>query len=644
MGRLGIDAPILLSSTAIVLSNDSPALVKWVARLAKVVYGGRIQICTGSNDDVQIQAAIDALPAGEGKVVLGVGTFDVEGSVTPSDGTVLEGQGDATHIRIYGVESDYSQIGGYPVFIPFESKTNIKVKNFNIQIMVDFPDYSVDDFFMIRMDNTTTHITFDGLHLVNKSDSKNGGYGIYGHSQHITIRNCFEEYCFRGFNSGQYAYDWLLENCKAHHTPMNVEWSISGFEFEDGSSAINCVNCEAYDIVEVTHGDRGRAFAFAGTHGPDECYGVRIVNPVVKDCQFAFDCQNGNANELINPYVDGAGYADSLFLYQYQAGGATGDLSVRGGVARNLNSEIYIASSEHYNLLIDGLEILDSEGANQVIRIDGGGHANRIILKNMKIIERTSATLHWGVRLDAVDGVEIDNLVVYDARALIADRTLTYAVRFNNTPLKNITIKDCIFRHLKTGVYDYLNRPSPNFVDSVKHSDLFMDVLAVSATHVRTNEDLSAGIPITFTIDAQPDVPRTLSGHFDSHANITAYTIEITGVDAKGNTVTEEKTEADGWDWETNNAFATITSIEMTARTGTGAGDTMDIGITDVLGLSNVIYETGDVFKIKKNNANAVVAGAQVDTDYDTYDMAVIGLINGDDFTIRYRSNLNIVV
>lgn len=175
------------------------------------------------------------------------------------------------------------------------------------------------------------------------------------------------------------------------------------------------------------------------------------------------------------------------------------------------------------------------------------------------------------------------------------------------------------------------------------YSEMFMDVLAVSTTHIRSNEDLSAGVTITFTIDAQPDVPRTLSGHFDAHANITAYTIEIEGINAKGYTITETKTEDDLWDWETDNAFATITSIKMTARTGTGAGDTMDIGITDVLGLANPILEVDAVYKIKKNNANATVATAQVDVDYDTYDMSVIGLGGGDDFTIWYRSNLNII-
>ena len=148
---------------------------------------------------------------------------------------------------------------------------------------------------------------------------------------------------------------------------------------------------------------------------------------------------------------------------------------------------------------------------------------------------------------------------------------------------------------------------------------------------------------IAFTLDAQPDVPRTLSGHFDAHAQITTYTIDIVGVDAKGNIVTEQKTEADGWDWETSNAFGIITSITMSGRTGTGVGDTMDIGITDVLGLSNKVYKTGDVFKIKKNNANEDVVAGDVSVIYDTYDMHTISLAATNDFTIWYKSRLNIL-
>jgi peptidoglycan/xylan/chitin deacetylase (PgdA/CDA1 family) len=197
--------------------------------------------------------------------------------------------------------------------------------------------------------------------------------------------------------------------------------------------------------------------------------------------------------------------------------------------------------------------------------------------------------------------------------------------------VKVITLSDMVDKYLQAPIVQQ------------QVSDMFMDVLAVSATHVRSNEDLSAATPITFTIDAQPDVPRTLSWSFDSHAQITEYDMEVIGVDAKGNTVTETWDETAGWSGETSNAFATITSIKMTSRTGTGVADTMDIGITDVLGLSNIIYATSDVFKIKKNTANATVATSQVNTPYDTYDMSVIGLGAADDFTIWYKSNLNII-
>ncbi|GAI74095.1 unnamed protein product, partial [marine sediment metagenome] len=35
----------IMTASAIVLSNDNPVLVKAAARLAKVVFGSRIQIC-----------------------------------------------------------------------------------------------------------------------------------------------------------------------------------------------------------------------------------------------------------------------------------------------------------------------------------------------------------------------------------------------------------------------------------------------------------------------------------------------------------------------------------------------------------------------------------------------------------------------
>ena len=120
-------------------------------------------------------------------------------------------------------------------------------------------------------------------------------------------------------------------------------------------------------------------------------------------------------------------------------------------------------------------------------------------------------------------------------------------------------------------------------------------------------------------------------------------TVTVTGVDAKGKSTTDSllitRTNAGGT-VALDVAFATVTKYNIPA--GVSAANTVACGIGLKLGLSNVIYETGDVYKIKKDNADAVVAAAEVNTAYDTYDMTVIGLAATNDFTIWFKSNLNL--
>lgn len=104
MGRLGIDAPILFSASAIVLSNDTPALVKWVARLAKVVFGSRVQICDGVDDQVEINNAIDAISSG--KVQLTEGTFTCSSSIVHKPLLDLCGMGSDASILTLANNSD----------------------------------------------------------------------------------------------------------------------------------------------------------------------------------------------------------------------------------------------------------------------------------------------------------------------------------------------------------------------------------------------------------------------------------------------------------------------------------------------------------------------------------------------------------
>jgi len=179
---------------------------------------------------------------------------------------------------------------------------------------------------------------------------------------------------------------------------------------------------------------------------------------------------------------------------------------------------------------------------------------------------------------------------------------------------------------------------------SEQFSNIFLDALAASANHVVAAQALHLADPTNCVIAAQPDIPRTLSWTL-THPTLTAYTMDIVGVNAKGQPVTETFTEADLWAGETSNAFATVTSITVHDMTGAAAGDILDVGITDVLGLSNVIYATGDVYKCTKNGADySGVGNITANATYDTVDVSTGGAIGaGDDFTIWYRSNLNIL-
>jgi len=164
----------------------------------------------------------------------------------------------------------------------------------------------------------------------------------------------------------------------------------------------------------------------------------------------------------------------------------------------------------------------------------------------------------------------------------------------------------------------------------------YINVLAESSTKIRAAEDLSVALPIVFTIDNQPDVPRTFKWLFTSHAQITAYTVEVKGYDAQGILRTERWTENLGWSGETNIAFSYITSIKMTSRTGTGVGDTMHIGTGSMLGMPNPFASTVNVV-ITKNQACWLPPSWIIFLKWGKIDVSSGGaIVDGDDFIFWY--------
>ena len=88
-------------------------------------------ICDGVADEVQIQAAIDALPAGGGRVVLSEGQFEISGDINLRSNVVLVGQGTATILHLNG-SPDHSTPTLSNVNILIKDVSNVEVGGFSI--------------------------------------------------------------------------------------------------------------------------------------------------------------------------------------------------------------------------------------------------------------------------------------------------------------------------------------------------------------------------------------------------------------------------------------------------------------------------------------------------------------------------------
>lgn len=88
---------VLFGSSAIVIANDAPWWMKLAGKIAHAFIGDAVGVCDGTNDQVEIQAAITALAVTGGKIVLSQGTFYIAaGSAAPeitSSNITLAGRG-----------------------------------------------------------------------------------------------------------------------------------------------------------------------------------------------------------------------------------------------------------------------------------------------------------------------------------------------------------------------------------------------------------------------------------------------------------------------------------------------------------------------------------------------------------------------
>ena len=116
-------------SPATAYDNPTPIPTLVVAAHDSLHPEGADFVCDGFNDQAEIQAAIDALPAGGGRVLLLDGTFYISSTILADHYTTLEGKGYDT--LLYLVDNSNCDVisnkGGYDYW-----RTNVTIRNLRI--------------------------------------------------------------------------------------------------------------------------------------------------------------------------------------------------------------------------------------------------------------------------------------------------------------------------------------------------------------------------------------------------------------------------------------------------------------------------------------------------------------------------------
>jgi hypothetical protein len=553
-------------------------------------------ICDGTADDVQIQAAIDAMPNG-GKIVLASGDYEIASTVHIRQWLHISGAGmDTWHSG-----GDVEQHGSH---LKLADGANCNM--FELHPTADDHPYNLPRF---------EHMAIVG----NKDNQSVATHAFYQHpGSGIDMR--FYGIWFDSWKGSpivltQY-WDHSICSCVCEH----ADTYFISVEPEVGVSApteIWVTNCYIKNTNGgiVTNGDYeivgihfiGNYAVVGSAYSSDMIHLINASNVVIGNNNLAGHGSNNSAVYLEN--VGSVAITGNIFYGgdRHISTGGTDDISrltISGNVFTNYvyyAIRNYVGSPGTAEMVITGNTFSTSYTAATSILLRVSNHA--IVTGNA-----FRASVETVSYINAATGITVDPIIRNNY--------------FDTSGATDLIV----FYATSNSRYCYS-----------RHTEHFQDLLASSSTYIRNNEDLSAASPITFTIDAQPDVPRTITWEL-THANITAFTLTIAGIDAAGEDLSSVFTQADGWSGETDAAFAVIASIKLSGRTGTGVGDTCDIGIGDKLGLSNVIVDSADVLKVKRNNAHE--ATGTVDTDNSTVDLSAINA--NDDITILYRESLNV--
>lgn len=484
-------------------------------------------VCDGTDDHVEIQAAIDALPATGGRVILLDGTFNVNKGTGVGDNCIyidadditMEGQGAATKL-VMGNNQDSNVIG-------------IAAGHSNI--------------------------------IIHKLD-------IDGNRDNNVDTGAHDTCCIRAYG----IVNLEVSSCYLHDAVVCGLLAQATMSRATNNLVEHCASAG----IEFT-GDYGNIVAFNTLRCTvDDRDGVHAIEINTSEyCSII-------GNTIENATASG-GWQDGILIWT-----GAGFCSVVGNTFHNMRRYGFHLMNEG-NLLAGNTLRLCTDNLIEP-------NASRSLIFSNQFISHGLTVAAGNIRY-----------------SVIRDNFFEYGATITDNSDERITIYE-------------------------QRTNQFLDVLAELTNHCGSwvgtgaQQEIVAGI-------TQPDIPRNLTVTCTNNAAPSGDVV-IEGVDAKGNSVSEAITILPGGTRVGNEAFATISKITIPATVDGGSLDTVDVGIGSKLGLSNVIYATGYVYKVTRNAADYPSASYTVNVTYHTVDMSPgAGIVGGDDYTVWYKSNLNVI-
>jgi hypothetical protein len=354
------------AATKIVVASGAATGWPAVTDAASGVY-----VCDGTADNVEIQAAITALPTGGGTVVLSDGTFNLATALVPKGGTVLRGQGPSTVLfLVNGANSrviEYLASAINNIWIEYLVVDGNGANQSNGAASTDRTAIQLANITNVRINRITFQnarhgqgIRISGATVAEVSDCyglNNGTTGAAFASDHILVADSFfvdvhDNYLLNCTDTGvaldgnQYA---------SNHNNRVVGAGVQCMSVASSASLVGQQVVVSSPILQGT-ADTQNGILITNT-GAGNTTLISIVNPLITSVNAGISVDNVTHCVISNPFISCA--STGTARYAIEVGASAFGVKIDGGKIRNCAEGIHLNASAAA-LTINGLEALDT--------------------------------------------------------------------------------------------------------------------------------------------------------------------------------------------------------------------------------------------------------------------------------------------